>query len=135
MPIITDESRYPLVLNTFVGAPVAEDVASFIVTVDKLLDRKKPFVIIHDMRQGKSPAISVINQFADMSKVNAERDRLYALGWAFIVDQAVLRVGLKAYFGMARLASPTLVTNSPDEAETWALGKLRGKGLYVPEAV
>ncbi len=86
--------------------------------------RKERFVIVHDMRLGKNPGVKEINLFADMTKANVKKDKLWAAGFAFVIGSAVLRAGLKGFFALSKLSAPTFVTDSLEEAESWAAQQL-----------
>ncbi len=128
MPVLLDDSRFPLARFTWNEEPTVEDAAGFAADLGRLFARKTPLAIVHDMRGGKQPGIKAINAFADVAKANVENDRRYIAGFAFVVQSAVLRVGLKGFFALAPLAAPSFVTASMEEAETWARERFREKG-------
>jgi hypothetical protein len=128
-----DESRSPLIIVTF---PVSTNDAEFDDYLERMQRRlalRKKSVVIMDARVVTQSHATQRAKQAEWLKTNRELLRLYSCGTAFVIRSAIVRGGLTAILWVAPIPSPHTVVATIEEAEQWALARLRADGVAFPD--
>ncbi len=127
-----DEKRFPLVLVTFEGSVPNDQFEQYLRGMDRMLSRRQPNVTILDAtRSDRSPAVQRKMQ-ADWIKTNREALEQYSCGTAFVISSPLVRGVLTAILWMQPLPQGYTVVATLAEAEDWAVGRLRQRGVEAP---
>lgn len=129
--ITIDEGRFPLVTVTFVGDVSNDEFKAYLERLDRLLARGEPNAMVMDARRSaRSPAIQRKLQ-ADWIKEREALLRRLSCGTAFVITSPLVRGVLTAILWLQPMPQPHTVVATPEEAEAWAIAKLRARGLTV----
>jgi hypothetical protein len=133
--ISLDSGHWPLVLIQYRGVVSLSDLNGSISELDRVLDRRQPFVSIGDISELRMPGPDVMRRNASWYKDNDGALRSYCLGAATIATQATVRGILKAANFLHPLPQPHLVVQTFDEALEFVERKLAERKLTLPKSV
>lgn len=130
MPVRIDDSRHPLVVVEFNGTATDQEFDAYLEQMTKLvLERRKKNVTIFDATRSGDTSPKQRRKQAEWLKSNAEMLRMYSLGTAFVITSPLVRGMLTAILWITPMPAPHTVVATYGEAERWAIGRLRDKGL------
>jgi hypothetical protein len=130
--ITIDDSRHPLVLVTFVGGATDAEFQDYLDRMEKLvvLRRETNCTILDATRAGDTPAKQRRMQ-SEWLKRNETLLAKYSAGTAFVITSPLVRGLLTAILWVSPMAAPHTVVATVDEAEAWAIARLREHGVTV----
>jgi hypothetical protein len=130
--IDTDESRWPLVVITFRGVPTDEEFEAYLEGQTRIVQRRERFASLVDARQaGQMPPVQRRIQ-AEWMQQHHDALRSFALGVSFAIESPIVRGVLTAILWLAPLPQPYYIAATMEDAERWAVGRLRAAGLAAP---
>ncbi len=130
-----DESRFPLIVVTFVGSQDEADFSAYLEWMTALAKRRVKAVTVFDAtKAGPTSATQRARQGAWI-KTNRALIQQFSCGSAFVVSSAIVRGALTAILWIAPVPGPHTIVATFEEAERWALERLRAEGVRGPPAV
>jgi hypothetical protein len=129
-----DDSRFPLVLVTFQGPATDDEFDAYLGGMSRILEGRKRNVTILDARLAASPPAKQRAKQADWLKTNRVLLQQYSCGSVFIIKSTMIRGALTAILWIAPMSVPHAVVSTLEEAERWALGRLREEGVSLPSS-
>lgn len=129
-----DESRFPLVIVTPRGEATDAEVAAFLDVLKRPLLRRQTYLQILDATHATPGTPYQRRIQAEWVGAHAPLIKRYTLGVAFVMPSPLIRGALTAILWFQRLPCPHLVMSTMDEAERWAIDRLRAAGLQLPPA-
>jgi hypothetical protein len=130
--IEVDESRYPLVVVTFVGQVAEYEFDRYLQTMSRVLQRQARNAIVFDASRAASPNAMRRSKQAAWLKSHRDLIQKYSCGSAFVIASAIVRGGLTAILWVSPIPGAHTVVGTLAEAETWATDRLRAAGVAVP---
>jgi hypothetical protein len=127
-----DDSRYPLVVVTFLGGLTDEAFDEYLRQMSGLLTRRSKNVTLLDARDAESPSAKQRQKQAEWLKANREALKEYSLGTAFVISSAMVRGALTAILWMTPMPAAHAVVGTFDEGERWAYDQLMKAGVVLP---
>jgi hypothetical protein len=128
MPVIRDESRHPLVIETHSGAGTLDEVNDERAFLERLFAERKPVAFIFDLRNAEPPPMNVLLQTTKLSRDTRDHERAYCAGRAFVVENSLMRAVLMGAFMLEQPPAPVKVFTDMAAAEAWALDRLAERG-------
>jgi hypothetical protein len=132
MPILYDESRYPLVILLSQGATTDPDFEVYLQKMSATLGRQQPFGVLLDAREAERPTPVQRKRQAEWMKENEAALKKHSVGMTFVIDRAVIRGSLTAILWLQPMPMPHSVFKHYDEAESWLVERLAARGARVP---
>jgi hypothetical protein len=126
--IEVDETRFPLVVVTFVGVATDAEFEAYLERMSDVMARREVTATVLDAsRAGPTPPKQRARQ-ADWIKANADVLRRYSAGSAFVITSPLIRGLLTAILWLAPMPQAHDVFSSRAAAEQWAVARLRARG-------
>lgn len=120
MPLVVDESRWPIVFIEIHGGLDARDVRTFEEGGDRWLARGEDYATIIEAAGMSMPAVGRLKELAEWMRRNAEGlDNRHRCG-VYITDSAMLRGVLRAALKFHPLKATQHVTTSREKAFEFA---------------
>ncbi len=123
-----DESAFPLVRIAFVGVPTDAQFDEYLAFLSKNLDRcaktGRKCAILFDASRAGLVTASVRQKQAHWMRTHEERSARFCVGYAFVIQSALIRGALTAILWLAPMPAAHHVAASVAEAEAFLRGKL-----------
>ena len=120
MPLLQDDSQWPIVVDTVIGEATNEDIAVYNAHRADRLARAERHVQVIDGRSGARMSTRHRRMIADFDAANCDAERRYLAGVALVASPAVLRTILRAVYRITPSVFPRRACRSLDEATSWA---------------
>jgi hypothetical protein len=125
MPLVRDDSRWPLVVDAFSGQPTDEDVQAYNAHRAERLARAERHVQVMDGRAGIRLSRHHRRMMAAFDAEHRDARREYLAGIALLTTSSALRVLLSVIYRVTPSVCPRRPCRSFDEAASWARVLLR----------
>jgi hypothetical protein len=125
MPLIRDDSQWPVVVDVIAGEPTDEDVRSYNARRAERLSRAERHVQVMDGRNGIRMSPRHRRMIAEFDAQNRDAQRRYLAGVALVTTSTVLRAVLSIIYRVTPSVWPRKPCRSLDEATSWARGVLQ----------
>jgi hypothetical protein len=132
--IRVEDSRWPLVVVTFDGAPSEEEFSRYLEEMLGLLSRQERHAYVVDARRGTLLPRELRQRQGEWLRENKDEIRRHCLGTAVVINSGVLRFVLTTIYLIQAPVTPTVNFPTLEEATAWAEKQLRGAGLTPPPA-
>jgi|WetSurMetagenome_2_1015567.scaffolds.fasta_scaffold163363_2 hypothetical protein len=119
MPLLLDDSRWPLVVDTSSGQLSDEDIRRYNAARAERLARGERHFQVMDGRGGMRMAPRHREMIAAFDRQNREARQRYVAGVALVTASAALRLILTALYRLTRSVYPRRAFKTPDEAAAW----------------
>ncbi|MBF5045211.1 STAS/SEC14 domain-containing protein [Aggregicoccus sp. 17bor-14] len=126
--VVVNEELYPLVIIELHGQIDDEQFREYLRKLDALVPRPEKRVIFYDLRAGKNLTYEQRQWQAEWQKKNAEAVRQMNLGVAFVIDNPLLRVIVRAVLFIQPIGCPSQIFGSVEEAYRWSCDLLEKDG-------
>lgn len=130
MPLLRDDSRWPVVVDTSLGQLVDEDLQRYNDVRAERLARAERHVQLMDGSGGARMTPRHRKMIGDFDRQNRDAQRRYLAGVAMVTASPMLRVLLTAIYQVTPSAYPRKAFRSLDEAASWAGSLLRDSSRY-----
>ena len=120
MPLLQDDSQWPIVVDAVVGEPGDEDIGSYNARRAERLARAERHVQVIDGRSGVRMLPRHRRMIAEFDARNREAQRRYLAGVALVASSGLLRAVLKVIYRVRPSVFPRRPCGSLDEAASWA---------------
>jgi hypothetical protein len=130
--IEVDESRFPLVVVTFVGQVADHEFDRYLLTMSHVLNRRAKNALVFDARRAAAPSAMQRSKQAAWLKSNRDAIQQYSCGSAFVIASAIIRGGLTAILWVSPIPGAHTVVSTLAEGEAWALDRLAAEGIALP---
>lgn len=124
MRITFDESAWPIVTITMVGASSTEEFEAYLARRARLLERGARHCTILDASRAAVPAMAQRIRQASWIRSHEQLLRRHSAGIAYVFESSAFRFVLSSIFVLSPPPSPYIVTASVDEALSWARASL-----------
>jgi hypothetical protein len=132
MPILWDESRFPLVLLDSVSSTTNADFDVYLTKLTATLGRQQTFGVLLDARKAERPTPIQRQRQAEWMKEHAAALKKHSVGMTFVMDNPIIRGSLTAILWLQPMPMPHAVFKRYDDAETWLVDRLTAQGVRVP---
>jgi hypothetical protein len=127
-----DESRFPLIVVTFVGSQDEAEFSAYLEGMTAFAERRLRAVTVFDAtRAGPTPATQRARQGAWLKKYRSIIQE-YSCGSVFVIRSPLVRGALTAILWIAPIPGAHTVVGTLEEAERWAVERLRAEGVPWP---
>jgi hypothetical protein len=126
VPLVQDDSQWPIVVDAVIGEPSDEDVRSYNARRAERLSRAERHVQVMDGRSGMRMSPVHRRMIAEFDTLNRDAQRRYLAGVALVTTSCVLRTVLRAIYRLTPSVCPRRPCNSLDDARSWARSVLQG---------
>jgi hypothetical protein len=120
VPLLQDDSHWPVVIDAVIGEPSDEDIRRYNARRAERLARAERHVQLIDARSGMRMSPRHRKMIAEFDMQNREAQRRYLAGVALVVTSVVLRAVLRAIYRVTPSVCPRRPCRSLDEATSWA---------------
>lgn len=122
--LITDESRWPIVVHSTIGVPSEAEVDAFMRRADAILARRTRHAVVFDNSQaGRVPAYMRQKTFEWLGRNRGELER-WCVGSALVVRSAALRFLMATVMLVSSHGVEQEVFASLDPALSWCRERL-----------
>jgi hypothetical protein len=128
-----DETRWPLVVQTFDGYQNDEDVAHFERRMVDVLGRGESFVLMCIIRR-YAMNLGHVDRLAAFTRKNRGALEAFCRGNAIVIPSPSFRFILSSFNLMVLTRHPTIVCEDVARAEPWLVHRLKEAGLPVPHS-
>ena len=128
MPLVQDDSQWPVVVDAVIGELSDEDLRSYNARRAERLSRAERHVQVMDGSSGVRMSPRHRKMIAEFDTRNRDAQRRYLAGVALVTPSVVLRAVLRAIFQLTASACPRRPCKSLDAAKTWARSVLQNPG-------
>lgn len=125
MTLSQDDSQWPIVVDTMIGAPTDDEIREYNARRAERLARAERHAQVIDGRAGVRMSPRHRLMIASFDEGNREAQRTYVAGVGLVVSPAALRVLLNAIYRVTSSAFPRRSCRSIEEATSWARDLLR----------
>ncbi len=125
MPLLRDDSRWPVVLDTSLGQLADEDLQRYNAARAERLARAERHVQVVDGRGGVRMTSRHRKMIDDFDEQNRDAQQRYLAGVAMVMTSPLLRGLLTAIYRLRPSVCPRRACRSLDEATSWAGRLLR----------
>jgi broad specificity phosphatase PhoE len=125
VPLVQDDSRWPVVVDAVTGQPSDEDIRSYNARRAERLSRAERHVQVMDGRSGMRLSPRHRRMIAEFDARNREAQRRSLAGVALVTQSVALRALLRAIYRLTPSVRPRRPCGSLDQATTWARGLLQ----------
>jgi hypothetical protein len=129
--IQVDESRFPLVVVTFVGQLADHEFDRYLLTMSRVLQRRTKNALVFDALRAAAPTAMQRSKQAAWLKANRDLIVQYSCGSAFVIASAIIRGGLTAILWVSPIPGAHTVVSTLAEGEAWAFGRLAAEGVSL----
>jgi hypothetical protein len=126
MPLLRDDSRWPMVVDTSSGHLSDEDIRRYNATRAERLARRERHFQVMDGRSGVRITPRHREMITAFDIQNREAQQRYLAGVALVTSSPALRIFLMAFYRLTRSAYPRRACRSLDEAVAWGRNVLGG---------
>jgi hypothetical protein len=127
-PMRVDTSRFPLVLATMDGKQTRDDLDFYLSELEALNQRGETFALVTHIVD-YAAEFSHAKRFGEWSKANEETTAKLCVGASAVIPSDLIRLMFSAFYLVAQVRFPFIVSKTLDEAERWAIERLREHGL------
>jgi len=130
--IDVDESRFPLVVVTFVGRPSDAQFRAYLEQMDQIVARRETYATLLDASEvGNTPAVQRRMQ-AEWLKRHDATIRACSVGTAMVISRAAVRGLLTAILWLTPIPGEHQTFATFEDAERWCLDRLRAARAAGP---
>jgi hypothetical protein len=126
--VVFNEDLYPLVVIELHGQVDDAQFREYIRRLDLLVPRPEKRVILYDLRGGKGLSYEHRQWQAEWQKKNADAVTRMNLGVAFVMNNPLLRVIVRAVLFLQPIGCPYQIFGSIEEAHRYACDLLEKDG-------
>lgn len=126
--VVFNEDLYPLVIIELHGQVSDAQFHEYTRRLDLLVPRPEKRVILYDLRGGKGLSYEHRQWQAEWQKKNAEAVKRMNLGVAFVIDNPLLRVIVRAVLFIQPIGCPNQTFATIEEAHRYACDLLEKDG-------
>jgi hypothetical protein len=127
-PMRVDTSRFPLVYATMDGKQTREDLEFYLAELEALNCRGESFALVTNIVD-YSAELGHARRFGEWSKANEETTAKLCVGATAVIPSDLIRLMFSAFYLVAQVPFPFIVSKSLEEAERWAIERLHDNGL------
>jgi hypothetical protein len=120
MPLIGDDSLWPVVVETSSGEVTDDDIRGYNARRAERLSRGERHAQVMDGRNGMRLSRSHRRMIAEFDSQHRKEQRRYLAGIALVTTSARLRAILTAIYWLTPAVCPRRPCGSLDEATSWA---------------
>ena len=124
MPLIQDDSHWPVVVDAMIGEPSDDDVRSYNARRAERLSRAERHVQVMDGRSGVRMSLRHRTMISEFDTQHRDAQRRYLAGVALVTTSIVLRAVLRAIYRVTPSVCPRQPCSSLDHAKSWARSML-----------
>ena len=128
MPLVQDDSQWPVVVDALIGEPSDEDLRSYNARRAERLSRAERHVQVMDGSSGVRMSPRHRTMIAEFDTQNRDAQRRYLAGVVLVTKSFVLRAALRAIYQLTPSACPRKPCKSLDAAKRWARSVLQNPG-------
>jgi broad specificity phosphatase PhoE len=125
VPLVQDDSQWPVVVDAMIGPPSDEDIRSYNARRAERLSRAERHVQVMDGRSGMRLSSRHRRMIAEFDAQNRGAQRRYLAGVALVTQSVALRALLRAIYRVTPSVCPRRPWGSLDQATSWARGLLQ----------
>lgn len=130
MPLLRDDSRWPVVVDTCSGQLTDDDIRRYNAARAERLARGERHVQVMDGHSGERMTPRHRGMITAFDRQNREARQRYLAGVALVTTSSALRIVLTAIYGLTRSVCPRKACRSVDEAAAWGRGVLSDSRSY-----
>ena len=122
-------TRWPIVDVIYKGLLQADEVPALLAEASLLLDRKEPFIMIHDSRSAEASPRKHRYLISDWVRDHDKALREHCIGSVIILESLAVRLALQFILMISPLPNETHVCRTTEDAEEWSAACFKRNGL------
>ena len=131
-----DSSMFPLVITRLTDACSARDIDRVVIDFEALLNRRQPYVLVtYPLAGVPLPDAVCRKNLTEWWRLRAEEIREYNLGSATVLDRALHRGAMTAFYWLIEPPSPQYAARDLGDAIDWCFKLLHDECLDITPAM
>lgn len=122
-------ARWPIADFVFKGLLRDDQLPLFLADGSALLERKAPFIMIHDLIDADPSPRKHRYVISDWIRDHDKELREHCLGTVIVLESLAVRLVLQFIFMISPMPNETFICRTRDEAERWSAACFKRNGL------
>jgi len=127
--VVFELKDWPLVYIKFAGKQSAESLKFYQDSMEEVLAREEPHVVVHHIQEYKKEDAVFIRDMGEWMKKVQKRSSAYCKFLVIVPPSKAFSFVLSTVFLITPMPVPSKVTSNLDEALTWAKDEIQRLGL------